>query len=330
MLNDIDSSGLFVKKLSVDLSTFNEDYIDRFKLDIPKGVIKTIDFYKEEFFPYLVNSDYKSNICYLLQNLDFDLWIYSVFSIKLSLEKSHFYQLKIKIGIIAEVLAAAIVLHPILKEIDANLSINKKIIGFSNSENTKSLADIPEITKLNKIKTDILENSFADNLKILSKLGILSKKVIDSYYKVKETRNLVHVQNWEGTLFDNLTVDSLVESMDLFKQLLLSIKNEVRLTHVINDILVGIDDTKNKSVVANINLDSVATVNLNKIHEGRIFSYDKEKGVGFIKNYELKENISFNLKSIIETSCSTYEGASVKFSVQRVGKNLEAFNVKVF
>ena len=51
----------FIQQLKNDISIFNEQYINQFLLDIPKGVINKIDYYRDTFFPYLVHSDYKSN-----------------------------------------------------------------------------------------------------------------------------------------------------------------------------------------------------------------------------------------------------------------------------
>ncbi|HMY10375.1 MAG TPA: hypothetical protein PKC74_02045, partial [Turneriella sp.] len=43
---------------------FNERYAAQIPLAIPKGTLKTIDHYRDTYFRYLKDSEYKSNICY--------------------------------------------------------------------------------------------------------------------------------------------------------------------------------------------------------------------------------------------------------------------------
>ncbi|RME90338.1 MAG: hypothetical protein D6767_07010, partial [Candidatus Hydrogenedentota bacterium] len=53
----------FIYELNKRLSHYSEKYSQQFSLKIPKGVVKTINSYRDTFFPYLKDSEYKSNLC---------------------------------------------------------------------------------------------------------------------------------------------------------------------------------------------------------------------------------------------------------------------------
>ena len=87
-----DSPHIKIKNLNQGISEFSEKYLNQFHLQIPKGVIKKVDYYRDYYFSYLNDSIYKSNLCYLIQLIDFQLWQYKLFRPGLSVENSYFYQ----------------------------------------------------------------------------------------------------------------------------------------------------------------------------------------------------------------------------------------------
>ena len=113
-MHDLDDQDDVVQYLNKAFQTFHANFSSQFHLKIPKDTIKTVHYYRDHYFPYLRDSIYKSNICYLIQSLDYQLWLYKVFRPSLSLENAVFYQLLVSMGIITEALTTAILLDPFI------------------------------------------------------------------------------------------------------------------------------------------------------------------------------------------------------------------------
>ena len=261
-------------------------------------------------------------ICYLLQNIDFDFWIYNFFKITLSLEQTYLYQLNIKMGIVAESLATTLLLQPILKkENELKTQGSPKSIGLS-LDTLSTAHEIEVQDKHVNLKDKILKNKFSDNLKLIQNLSILKQEQVDLYYSLKEIRNLVHIQNWEGTLFNNLTVESFKKDISRFKELLLSIKEYNNLSHSIENLFEYFNNITKDS----INYES------SEEYKGEIINYYSQKGFGFIKSSMLEQNVFFHITNIItgENILDDLIGMNVSFYTSKKEKGLEAKNIRVF
>ena len=76
--------------LNTQFQKFNNQFSEQFHIKIPKDTIKTVHYYRDRYFSYLKDSIYKSNICYLLQQLDYQIWLYKVFRPQLTLANTYF------------------------------------------------------------------------------------------------------------------------------------------------------------------------------------------------------------------------------------------------
>lgn len=205
--------------LNESLKQYQNKFSEQFHLKIPGGVVTKIDYYRDTYFSYLKDSVYKSNLCYLMQLVDFLLWIYKLFKPGLSLENSYFYQLQITMGIVIEALATALLLNPIIKS-DAD----DRSKGQVSNE-------------YEYLRRATLKSSFKNNIDYLAKLGIINDTIKSDYHKFRsEIRNSVHIQNWEGRLYSNLTVEHFQNKIKAFRNLLRDIKEKVQMIHSAEDL----------------------------------------------------------------------------------------------
>ncbi|MDH5721011.1 MAG: cold shock domain-containing protein [Spirochaetia bacterium] len=284
--------------MNSSFEVFSKKYLRQFHLKIPKDVINTVKYYRDEFFPYLKDSVYKSNMCYLLQLIDYQIWLYHVFRPVFSLENAYFYQLLVSMGIIAEALAAVILLDPVVE----------------SEENDRSLGETkPEY---NYIEEKIFKSSFHKNIENLEKLKIIDNELTLKYQELRATiRNIVHVQAWQGRLYSSLNLEDFQIKLKTFKAFL----EEIKKNAVIN---TDIGNLKNL-------LFPYDNIDEKEYREGVILDFFHDKGFGFIKENKTGEQHFFHVSSLKFSKETVYVGKRIKFQVFRVKKGIEAKNLTI-
>jgi len=266
----------FKKQLNQDIAFFTDNYLQQFN----------------------ENSIYKSNLSYLMQLIDYQLWHFNLFKPGLSLMNSFFYQLLIIIGIVTESLCVSILLDPCIE---------------TNSD--PSLGNVKQDSE--KIQKVLSARSFADNINMLVKLRIITEDSRKELHSIrKEIRNMVHIQNWEGRLYNSLTLDFFIEKLSRFKSLLINIKLTIQMNHSIEELqsYLNIEDSiKNKQFY------------------GIIQSYHSDKGFGFIESQSFEKNIFFHFSKIKNYSedISLKEGDKLSFNIKQSQKGYEAENINL-
>lgn len=279
----------FAKNISKDIQFFNNRYINQFNIQIPSGTLKSVDYYRKTFFPYLTSSAYKDNICYLLQCTEYQIWQYRLFKPTLSLENSIFFQLLITFGIITEALGIAILLNPLLK--------NGEVIETNEGRN---------------IIQTINNQSFQKNVQLLSQFKQLSadsSKLISDIRK--QLRNLVHLQHWPGKLFETLTIDVFNQRVTSFFELLKKLKEEDPGSHSTQDLY------KHFAIGESLS------------RKGKIRRLNPERAFGFIRDEKNKSDYFFLYKNITEKKISPAVGQPVTFQIKNSAKGLEAIEIHV-
>lgn len=287
-----------IKRLNEDFALYATRFSEQFHLKIPKGTIRTINEYRDHYFPYLKDSQYKSNLCYLLQLIDYQLWNYKLFRPGLSLENAYFYQLLITMGIVAEGAAAAILLDPFL----------------SSNEKDRSLGGIS--SDYAHAGKKLIEQSFHENLKLIQNLSLLPEDVISTFQKLRiQVRNQVHVQGWEGRIYGNVTLELFQEHLKNFRSLLKDIKQNLR-TDLTPDMLLPL-------LFEDIDTNSGPL-------KGVIIHYDINKGFGFIENPQFENNLFFHrtqLANPMKRAQETIVGKKVLFRVAQGEKGFSAIEI---
>lgn len=190
-----------------EFEEFNQRYAAQFSLKIPKGTLRTVDFYRDAYFAYLKDSQFKSNICYLMQLIEYELWQYKLFKPQLSLENALFYQLLITHGIIIESLMASILVNPLIESVTGDRSVGSAATEFE------------PLVRL------ILDQTFSMNIKMIGSLKILQSGIcVEVQNFRKEIRNLVHLQKWDGRLYNQLTHVKYDLELKRFSEILEKIK----------------------------------------------------------------------------------------------------------
>ena len=279
-----------IRRLNQDISLFKDKFTPQFHLKIPAGVVRKIDTYRVEYFSYLEESSYKSNLCYLLQCIDYQLWLYQLFRPSLSLENTYFYQLLVTMGIMAEGLVVSILLNPFFAHL--------------KEASTKNFND------LNAVKEEIIRKSFQKNIQALDKLDILSPSLVNQYQNIRsEIRNIVHIQNWEGRLHESLTLNQFEIKMSHFKGFLLAVKKNINLQY-------GITEMKLHFFKSNVDFA--------KKYWGDITSFNAKKGYGFIDVKTLNRDIYYHISNLKVDENQIKVGRKVRFHI-KIGKSgLEA------
>ena len=277
-----------IHRLNQDLELFREKFSAQFHLKIPKGVVKKVDVYRLEFFDYLEESTYKSNICYLLQLIDYQLWLYQLFRPSLSLENTYFYQLLVSMGVTAEGLVVAILLNPYFKlkqsERDANFSV---------------------------VTGHIVRNSFHKNIEALKSLKVLPGSLVSEYQTIRtEIRNIVHIQNWEGKLHESLTAEIFQSKMQQFKTFLIQIKENIRMESL---------DMQNISMFF-----FKAEIDFTQDYQGSIINFVHKGGYGFIQVRAIQKEIYFHISDALINEKAIKPGLRVTFQIQVGRSGLEA------
>ncbi len=254
-------TGLKIKnEINLLLNEFHPKYVGQYHLSIPSGVIQKVDEYRKHYVPYLHESYYKSNICYLLQMIDYQIWLYKLFKPSLSLENAYLFQLLISIGTVAEAICMGILVNPLLS------------------------------LEQDKMATYLIErmskNSFHLNLKLMETLQLLEKPLLDNYQNIRtDIRNMVHIHNWGSSLYNTLTFTVFEEKLQVFKNLLSDVKQNIQLHHNKDSII--------KSIFGD-------EIDLQKEYKGTIRSFSEQGSYGFIKVAGFNSEIFFHRSSIKE------------------------------
>lgn len=283
-----------IDELNRQFQTYNNRFGEQFHLQIPKNTIRTVHYYRDTYFSYLKDSIYKSNICYLLQLIDYQLWLYKLFSPKLSLENSYFYQLMVTMGIAAEAVATVILIDPLL----------------TSDPKDRSLGDAA--TQHEKLTETLVKNSFLNNIKIIESLEILSPELVEKYQQIRQKlRNKVHIQNWGERLYESITFDDFKQNLVLFRKFLLELKEQISLTHTpegLQKILLSeIDESRR--------------------YTGMIVQFNSSGGFGFIESPEFARQIYFHVSQLEGKEQSIAENVPVKFSLKKGRKGPEGAKV---
>lgn len=199
---------------------FTEKYSAQIPLAIPKGTLKTIDHYRDTYFRYLKDSEFKSNICYMLQLIEYQLWQYKLFKPQYSLESALFFQLLVTQGIVIEAVVFALIADP--------------LVVTDTSDRSKGTGN-PEHANLLKI---IRRRTFAAHIQQLRAMNLVSENLcqdLDTFRN--EIRNLVHLQNWEGRLYRQLPLSDYNKHLQEFDRLLRSLNAEIAQMHSLPDLL---------------------------------------------------------------------------------------------
>ncbi|MFO1470285.1 MAG: hypothetical protein U1F27_04520 [Turneriella sp.] len=217
---------------------FSEKFSAQIPLAIPKGTLKTIDYYRDTYFKYLKDSEFKSNICYMLQLIEYQLWQYKLFKPQYSLESALFFQLLVTQGIIIEAVVFALIADP--------------LVVTDTSDRSKGTGN-PEHANLLKI---IRRRTFAAHIQQLRTMNILTAELcteLDTFRN--DIRNLVHLQNWEGRLYRQLPLSDYNKHLQDFDRILKSLNAQIEQTHTLADLLTyyGLDGRRIRGSVKFLN-----------------------------------------------------------------------------
>lgn len=193
---------------------YNEKYGSQIPLAIPKGTLKTIDHYRDTYFQYLKDSEFKSNICYMLQLVEYELWQYRLFKPQYSLESALFFQLLVTQGIIIEAIVFALVANP--------------LVVSDQTDRSKGSTDARYANLLNVIR----KRTFAAHIQQLRSMQILNEDLCTELDVFRnEIRNLVHLQNWDGRLYRQIPLADYSKHLAAFDTLLKKLNAEARGDH---------------------------------------------------------------------------------------------------
>ncbi len=220
---------------------YNEKYGSQIPLAIPKGTLKTIDHYRDTYFSYLKDSEFKSNICYMLQLVEYELWQYRLFKPQYSLESALFFQLLVTQGIIIEAIIFALVANPLVVP-DAG-------------DRSKGSTDPQYANLLNAVR----KRTFAAHIQQLRAMEILDEALsteLDVFRS--EIRNLVHLQNWDGRLYRQIPLADYSKHLADFDALLKRLNAEIASKHDLEQLLAyyGLDGREHRGTVKFVNRNS--------------------------------------------------------------------------
>lgn len=190
---------------------FTDKYSSQIPLAIPKGTLKTIDFYRDAYFRYLKDSEFKSNICYMLQLIEYELWLYKLFKPQYSLESALFFQQFVTQGVVIEAIVFAL-------QVDA-------LIVSDPSDRSKGGTKDEHQSLLQMIR----RRTFAQHVNQLRDTQILPEVLCDALDKFRgDIRNLVHLQNWEGRLYRQISQKDFDVKLQEFDTLLKNINTGLK------------------------------------------------------------------------------------------------------
>jgi hypothetical protein len=199
---------------------YNEKYAAQIPLAIPKGTLKTIDHYRDTYFQYLKDSEFKSNICYMLQLIEYQLWQYRLFKPQYSLESALFFQLLVTQGIIIEAIVFALVANP--------------LVVSDQSDRSKGTTEAQHTNLLNVIR----KRTFAAHIQQLRAMQILDENLCTELDVFRnEIRNLVHLQNWDGRLYRQIPLADYSKHLAAFDALLKQLNADAKGNHTPEELL---------------------------------------------------------------------------------------------
>lgn len=199
---------------------YNEKYAAQIPLAIPKGTLKTIDYYRDTYFRYLKDSEFKSNICYMLQLIEYELWQYKLFKPQFSLENALFFQLFVTQGIVIEAVIFALIANP--------------LVVSDAADRSKGATDTEHANLLNMIR----RRTFAAHIQQLRATKIVAPALCDEIDRFRsEIRNLVHLQNWEGRLYRQISQADYAKHLGDFDAILKNLNDEVSIPHELSGLL---------------------------------------------------------------------------------------------
>ncbi len=199
---------------------FSEKFGAQIPLAIPKGTLKTIDYYRDTYFKYLKDSEFKSNICYMLQLIEYQLWQYKLFKPQYSLESALFFQLLITQGIIIEAVVFALIADPLVVSDASDRSKGSTHAGHQNLLNL------------------IRKRTFAMHAQQLRGMQIVDAALADELDAFRnEIRNLVHLQNWDGRLYRQIPQADYAKHLQDFDQLLKKLNAAISSAHTLEALL---------------------------------------------------------------------------------------------
>lgn len=224
-----------------DFVEFSEKYSSQIPLAIPKGTLKTIDYYRDTYFKYLKDSEFKSNICYMLQLIEYQLWQYKLFKPQYSLESALFFQLLITQGIVIEAVVFALIADPLVVSDTGDRSK-----GTTNSEHQNLL---------NLIR----KRTFAMHIDQLRAMHIVDDSLADELDQFRnEIRNLVHLQNWDGRLYRQISQADYNKHLKAFDEILKKLNANISAGHTLQELLgyYALDGRKLRGTVKFFNRNS--------------------------------------------------------------------------
>lgn len=187
------------------LEAFEKNKFGQYRLSIPSGVVTKIDTIRDSDFYYLADSLYKSNISYLVQQVNFQIWIYKLFGPKYSLENSLFYVLKLLLAIMTETLIVAILYNPLIKE-----------------EADRSLGDVAACYQ--DIQQAIGNMSFYELIHLGAEAAALNEEHVNYMHEIRKLRNEVHLQGKRERIYNNMDFKKFSAEYDLINKTLTALK----------------------------------------------------------------------------------------------------------
>lgn len=284
----------FRNVLDKNLDRFFHEFFPQFHLKLPKGKIKKINEYRDYYFPYLTDSIYKSNLCYLLQLLDYQLFLYNTFRPGLSLENSFFYQQIITMGIITESTATALLLNPLIIKDAKDRSLGGTDPQYSD------------------IKDHIIQNPFIENIRLLKRLEVLDTESEDTFQQIrKDIRNLVHIQNWEQRIYESMDYNFFYKRLEKFKNFLIELKEKQKESYSLDKLLT-----------------LVHPADLKREFSGQISEYFNEKGYGFIKTDDGPGKVFFHISRLPENIKQIKKNIRVQVQIKKSSQGYEAIRIQ--
>lgn len=267
VFEDLSKDAASLKKiLDKALEAFNENKLGQYYLRVPKGTVLKINEIRDNDFAYLQDSVYKSNIAYILQQVDFQIWIYKLFRPEHSLENSFFYMLQTQLGIMVETLVAAILYNP-----------------FIASHADRSLGEVDSQYK--DIAKAIEDMNFFSMLKLIEHLQILPKELTKNLHDIRRSRNEVHLQGRAERIYNSVNFEVFLKEYDLVRTTLIALTAYFQ-KH-------PIDKMERHSEEFLRNYFFKFTGDTEKTFKGSISFVDETNGFGFLRPWDAYSSLYF-------------------------------------
>lgn len=253
-----------IELLNELLSSFAKGELGQYHLKIPEGTVTKIDYIRDTDFSYLKDSVYKSNISYLIQQINFQTWIYKLFRPTLSLENGFFYMLQTQMGIMVETLLAAILYDPFIKP-----------------EEDRSLGDVK--LKYSDLGKTIQNIGFAKMLRLCREQQILPLEILSEIDQIRDYRNEeIHLHGIDFRIYKNFDFQKFKEKYGL-------------VTNILKELAVHFSSRTINHSATNLREYFFGYNESQEVFEGTITFLQLENSYGLVKIHN-KENIYFNLQ----------------------------------